>query len=237
MNEKPAIPLNTGHENHRRQLLQWLAEWRADQLLSHDEAPFPAQQESASGAPAEQPRAGGIFLLQPLSPALAERPRYAALLDLPSNGRALAAPFSRFSIPATPGEFHLGGESLPTRVLCVWNARWVSWERLPPGWNAGALTEEERLQALALCATLEAGAPPPPSLSERTGPPLTHPLDPRWTYIEEELEWADHGLPGKRIRHPNGAASLYERTSGADKPLPLAAESRPDYRAPHKKPQ
>jgi hypothetical protein len=218
MNKLPPLHPTSKNEQLQRKLKDWLVEWNTEQVMAEKlSSAIPVHAPPVHGADLTP---GCILLLCPTSRPLSARPRYIAILDTHHDDPKLVAPFSRFSTPATPGELDLGGESLLTRVLCVWNARLCS--MLPSGWMVGTLTEQERLNALEVYASLIENKPVEAFLHDQIGPPLQHPLDPRWEYLDAERDWVDLCLSGKRI-HP---LSIYQRSST---PLPKAAEHRANY--------
>lgn len=180
----------------RKLLAAWLAEWRLERELP----PPPAEKASGTAAPADGHDApdltaggglarGDIILLPPVGEVAASRPVYVALLRESAPGVWLCAPFSRFSTPATEGEYATGRAFDPLKVVCAWNAAPVPSPTLAKGWRTGRLpaAEIEVLDAFASGARAEL----PPA---RRGPPLVHPLDPRHDYLEEEKSlWFEIG--------------------------------------------
>ncbi len=236
MSRWPAIQADARTLAQRQKLAQWMAEWHIEHDLQEKEsppvvcAPKPADPHPTPLVP------GHIALLQPLSPPLATRPRYLAVLDRRPDDTLLMAPFSRFSCPATPGELELGGTALPTRVLCVWNARWTHPADLPAYWEAGSLTSEERTDALVLAQHLMGEIPLPRSLEERIGPPVRHPLDPRHDYLDEEKEWMHACLPKTTLRDVKDSETLYGEHAERTSSFPMAAEERETYHTPPENP-
>src|SRR5690606_38221849 len=117
-----------------------------------------------------------------------EQPRYAALLEKTENFWR-AVPFSRFPVPATPGEIATGREDIPLKVLCPWNLCLINSHRLVGGWVVDHLSPEEK-NLLNIALALTPDQHPPAALKGRHGPRLTHPFDPRHEYIDQErLLW------------------------------------------------
>ena len=173
----------------RKLLADWLAEWRLEREL-----PPPPAEEVPDGAAAHGDGEnapdltvgggldrGDILLLPPVGEVASSRPVYVALLRQRGPGVWLCAPFSRFSTPATEGEYATGRVFDPLKVVCAWNATTVPASTLAKGWRTGRLSAAE-VEVLDAFASGERAELPP----SRRGPPLVHPLDPRHDYIEEE---------------------------------------------------
>ena len=110
----------------RKLLAAWLAEWRLERELP----PPPAEKASGTAVPADGHDApdltaggglarGDIILLPPVGEVAASRPVYVALLRESAPGVWLCAPFSRFSTPATEGEYATGRAFDPLKVVCA----------------------------------------------------------------------------------------------------------------------
>ena len=185
----------------RKMLAEWLAEWRLEREL-----PPPPPEEAAAAANAHEDghdapdlsvgadiRRGDIILLPPVGEVASSRPVYVAVLRRSAPDAWLCAPFSRFSTPATEGEYATGRSFDPLKVVCAWNAAPVPASTLAGGWRTGSLAaaDVEVLDEFASGARNEL----PPS---RRGPPLLHPLDPRHEYLEEEKAlWFEIGGQGE----------------------------------------
>ena len=183
----------------REMLSDWLAEWRLEKEL-----PPPPQEDGAPsgdgrtefgqsasdktvGATGAVLRPGDIVLLPPDGEVTSARPVYVALLAARVYGSWLCAPFSRFSTPASEGEFATGRDFDPLKVVCAWNAHRLPQAVLERGWLVGQLGAQD-LKVLADFASGHRAELPP----ARRGPPIVHPLDPRREYIEEErCLWLD----------------------------------------------
>jgi hypothetical protein len=183
----------------REMLAAWLAEWR----LEKDLPPPPQEDEASSGdgrtefgqsdsdktvaATGAVLRAGDIVLLPPDGEMSSARPVYVTLLDARPNGSWLCAPFSRFSTPATEGEYATGRNFDPLKVICAWNAHDLPQNVLARGWlveHLGA-PDVKILSDFALKRRAELPR-------ARRGSPIVHPLDPRRESIaEERCLWID----------------------------------------------
>ena len=238
----------------RRRLAAWLQEWRLDQALPvHPDAGPPAAvirtvppppQDASDGAPAQTGAPacspGDIRLIYP--PCNRDDclpPLYVAVLRAVAQNVWLVAPFGRFSTPAVPSEWRTGLKALPLRVLCLWNARTVADRKLAGrSCRAGALsarlvtripaTPPQWAPAMPLQPTPAPLSPCRPAPS-RVGPPLLHPADPRWIYLERETDRMDAGLAAGHASH--GAIAPLP---GAPYPLGggsllKAAEDSPDF--------
>lgn len=183
----------------REMLAAWLAEWRLEKELppppqedgvpsGEDRTKFgQSDSDKTVAAAGAVLRPGDIVLLPPDGETSSARPVYVALLDARQDGGWLCAPFSRFSTPATEGEYATGRNFDPLKVVCAWNADYLPRDVLARGWLVEHLGAPD-LEVLADFA-LSRRAELPPS---RRGPPIVHPLDPRREYVEEErCLWLD----------------------------------------------
>lgn len=183
-----------------------------------------------SARPSDQiesvPAVGQVRLLFPGVAGYPVRLRYLAILRETYPGQFLAAPFSRFSVPANPGEWRTSRAELPLRVLCLWNAcRWKA-EALAASWLVDSFAAEELAQALEVFEAFRDRSPPKKEWSGSVGPPLYHPLDPRHEYMEEEREWIERlFLTGRPRASREWVFPDHEGTR-----LPLAAERPGKYR-------
>ena len=183
----------------REMLAAWLAEWRLERELPPPAAEpdaseaadhRPADSDKTIGATGAELRPGDIVLLPPDGGISSARPVYVALLGAGSDGRWLCAPFSRFSTPATDGEYATGRGFDPLKVLCAWNAGHLPMAVLARGWLVERLGAGD-LKVLADFASGRRAELPP----ARRGPPVLHPLDPRRDYVEEErCLWIDFAV-------------------------------------------
>ena len=214
-------------------LNDWLREWRADRLLPAPEhTPSPPADEDRHPAGRTVPvRAGSIRLLRPESPATRSRPCFVAVLEpCPASATVLAVPFGRFPVPATPGEWRTDGKARALRVLCCWNARHIPRATIERGWPSGALRRADRAAAERLVRA-DASAAASSGFSERTGPPIRHPCDPRLIYLDEERAWGDGlGAPAAPAppMHVHNRVLVYPTPAAS--PHAQAAESPAPYR-------
>lgn len=209
----------TPSEHHRRQLAEWLAERALDLELADPAPPAPPASALRYDVSHGAPEPGEIYLARPS--AHAGEPVYVLVLEVLESG-ILVVPFGRYATPAVPGEWRSGIDAAPLRVLCGWNSRAVAVARLLPGAvkriGAAPLSEHRLLHE-----AVGAGVPLAPHLAERRGPPLVHPADPRYVYLDEERERLDDHLPAVREHDDSAVASRWL----------LAAEGRPRYGNEH----
>ena len=231
MNALPDIRVPPAPVHQQRCLARWLAEWKLDRILRSVSDPAAAQPSrttvfSKSSEGDSRPLEAGSIRLLYLAPnrMADQRPTYVALLKERFDGSFLIAPFGRFSEPATPGEWRTRLRAMPLRVLCLWNARAVTASVLSLSWRAGQLSPSKTRQALAFHRHIKDGSPLPPAQEEEFGPPLRHPLDPRYAYLAEESALIDDHLSLLESSLPKRFS--YEPASS---PLLLAAESREPY--------
>ena len=233
--ETAASRMNAAQQNR---LANWLCEWalyRSIRRAAVDELPLADDSPSASPfatATRRQfsPSEGYIILLRPVSVTLAEgRPLYVlALKGVSETESFLVAPFSRFATPATDREWRTGLRARPLRVLCLWNVRTISVRAFSTGWLTARLSPRKHQQALKVFEQrLEHNKRDCIGLPAGLGPPLLHPLDPRYDYLaEEEALLDEHLLELESQVKEHEESLLYERSRS---PLLKAAEDRPDY--------
>lgn len=189
MDKKKKDPTTSPITHQRKQLAEWLAEWELDRTLreadapEHEAGPTPSRKSLSYEGIATTHSVGEVSLYHPLAD---EAPLYVLNME-ERDDRLLLAPFSRFSVPAIPGEWTTGQRTQPLRVLCLWNARWVARTALRPLWVVRHLPARALGEAGELYRCLTEGSAIPSRLAVRCGPPLVHPLDPRHAYIEEEM--------------------------------------------------
>lgn len=212
-----ADPINTQmtSENNNAQakdplvqrLYRWLVEWDLDCRFSElfDDEVDELAGRSAHGV-TEDAQAGNQVKLRPfdtasatLAPgairlvsgeALPECPRffYIAIIENLGDSPLLIAPFSRFSEPATRGEWLTGREDPPLQVLELWNTHSVPAELVEKGWLVDFLTKQEMDDAWAVYDHALTGWPLAEHVRSQVGLPIRHPEDPRLAYQDLEIE-------------------------------------------------
>lgn len=251
MKRLPDQPHHDPPEWQPARLHRWLTEWHCDQQLRDDGidavgsahpadrvSPTPLGVNVASGplryrrprvangwgdrsaAPLTALKPGEIRLLHP-AVRNADRPLYIAILFESARETFCIAPFGRFSEPATPGEWLTGRTTPALRVLCLWNSQEWSRQELEQSWAVDQLTADELHAALLVLRSVRHDGVLATPLLQQTGPPLVHPLDPRWDYIEEERELM---FPRTTLEEPHGSEARQDES-----PLSLAAESPGSY--------
>ena len=98
-------------------------------------------------------------------------------------------PFGRLAYPAVPGEWLTGREAGPCRLLCLWNAFVLSGDAASRSWVLCDWPAQHVERVREGRATLAEDGELPPAMRGQAGPPLLHPLDPRWDYLDEERLW------------------------------------------------
>ena len=112
-----------------------------------------------------------------------ERPVWVAVLE-GEKEQLLVAPFSRFSVPATPYEL-----DTPHGVLNLWQAAWIDEGTLKHSWVAREmrLSGEDLRDALLVLDAYRSYQHTPNPLKDRTGARLSrHKTDPRHAYMAQE---------------------------------------------------
>lgn len=216
----PEVYVPTARE--REQLAVWLHARELDLKLRGN------TDEPAVQTPADPPQAvpvatGQVRLLPPYTPSLPETEHPVFVLVLAGNTKQTSTivPFSRFDIPATPGEWSTEFEQKPLKVLCFWNSRLIPASDLEHSWLTHTLSDEQIKAITNACGQYP--FPPTP----RHGPALLHPLDPRHSYLHEEQTLLDDALRAMHRPETNGNTLLYP----VDKKdmLQKAAEDGSDY--------
>ena len=202
-NETPPAP----NPDHHR-LTRWLHEWKlylalqAEDVIDHPDHP-PLALDTYETEDAIAPR--DIRLIHPsLEPTA---PRYVAVLQ-GWNDRWRVIPFGQLGEPAVRDEIRTDRAAPALRVLCPWNTFIMTTAMLRCCWRVDRLTDAE----VAWMAS-------PPTA--RMGPPLRHPFDPRWDYLEMESQFR------QRVCNSSREHIQYDIRSGAE--LPMAAEDRAPY--------
>lgn len=165
-------------------------------------------------------------------------PLYVAVVSAAAQGGWLLVPFGRFSTPAVASEWRTGLKAMPLRVLCLWNARTVPDTLAAHSWFAGRLSLRLLARARTLCAEVSAqatdGIPAGrPDSNRRTvpefGPPLVHPLDPRWMYLSQEADRVEATFAAAGLTHCNRSTGPSSRYPLAGDTMLKAAEDKPDF--------
>jgi hypothetical protein len=224
------------YEADARRLLRWLHEWEAvDALREADAEPESTVEhyDSRETVPGDRdPAEGQIRLVAPGHSAAIALPRYIAVLQAEDADLFLIAPYGPLATAATPGELETGRTAIGVGVLAVWNAALVPAARLQAiSWFVDKMADGEKDDGLRLWVALGDDRPPPDDLRPRVGPPLSHPDDPRRTYLAGERLLMDG------IRGESGEASpvtlrfvpWQRRLSGLQ--LKVAAEDEALYAA------
>jgi hypothetical protein len=223
----------------QKQLAAWLAERELDLLLRDDEQgadDVPAAKNlryNLKLKPAETVREGDVVVLRPAAGA-DWSPVYVLLLDGPSSESWLGIPFSRYATPAVPGEWQTNFTATPLRVLCFWNMNTVTRSNFIPG-AVKHCTPAEVAEIIKIRECIARGEVIDSREGKQFGPPLIHPADPRYEYLDEERERLNAHL---NVRVHASEADEEEdiitydfRTRGKTEWL-LAAEGRPEYGKP-----
>ncbi|HMP72698.1 MAG TPA: hypothetical protein PKE55_05480 [Kiritimatiellia bacterium] len=217
-------------EAQRRLLAAWLHERHLDITLRDPAPPIPPatglRYDRPPPATWSSPRPGSIHLLRPTPGPSSWGPVYVCLLEATPSG-IRAAPFSRYAVPAVPGEVATELPHAPLRVLCLWNHHLIPAHRLMPqsvaSWPARAWPA-----ILAYHQHLAGKSPSPTPRKLHIGPPLIHPADPRHDYLEEERQRLhDHIHSPAALNHESPATIIaFDSIRPAWR---LAAEGRPPY--------
>lgn len=161
---------------------------------------------------------GQIRILAPKFVRNQDHIPYVAVIAQTDETHYLVAPFSRFPIPATPGEIMTHKDFEPVKVLQVWNARIVPEALLQLSWKSDVLEEQTRQDAEALHQYLQTKTPLPENFSSILGPRLDAPFDLRYTYLDEEEE---QFVPLDSWSHIHQAVS--QMSKNMQRPVRLAA--------------
>ncbi len=206
MNNRPFIKLKPVARTRKESLSRWLSEWNLDRQLREPDA----LKEVSNVCAGERgtvdqscPEVGpaDVLLLYPGKDPR-DCPVYVAVLRRIGDLFYHVAPFGRFAEPATQDEWRTGRETGPLRVLCLWNSRVVSGDRLTAVWHVDRLDKGEISDLSRLDRAMESGNRLPEDLEGAVGAPLIHPLDPRHEYLEEEFERLNRALETGREKDP-----------------------------------
>lgn len=116
------------------------------------------------------------------------RELYVAVFRLWHDDLILTAPFSKFYVPALPGELELDREDAALSVICLWNAHTATREFLAQSWFVDELTETEMNEAWSVFRCVMTGSAVPEALRDRVGLPVYRKEDPRIAYQAEEIQ-------------------------------------------------
>lgn len=213
--------MTSGPEFHRHQLAAWLAERALDHKLKEDEAKRSVRSATRYDALKNELHSGEIHLMRPAGDVWG--PVYVLVLEEVIDGRWLVIPFGRYATPAVPGEWCSGLDAASLLVLCGWNHREVGSDRLLPGGAVKRLAAKLLSKTRAAVRHVTHGLTFPKVDEIVFGPPLIHPADPRYVYLDEERKRLDDHAP-LLAREDEGELDL-------PSPWLLAAEGRPHYRA------
>lgn len=130
---------------------------------------------------------GQIRQLNPALKATWTRSVIVLVLHVDEKGQqALVAPFGQFAQPAFDGELATGLKDESLAVLCLWNCTRVPLTALRRSWWLMDAFDDLLTDADAFQAARNKREPVPATLTDRLGPPIIHPLDPRHDYLDVE---------------------------------------------------
>lgn len=172
----------------------WLSHWaeekeRADSGELPDGLPRGAPPAASSvSRPFDSPDLveGEIRVLDPWLVPDVRGPLFFIILQEWIDGMWLIAPFSRFPVPATVGEWETGREHNQLGVLSLWNAHTVPDSVLKRSWFVDISEPQELENARAVFRHVATGAALPVNLLSEIGPPMYHPADPRHEYLASD---------------------------------------------------
>jgi len=200
--------------SHREALAAWLGERALDHTLTAEAPPPPFRRVIRYDEPAVSPNPGEVYLLRPTNAGWG--PVYVLILaSEPAGWRVI--PFGRYATPAVPGEWATGLDSVPLRVLCFWNSRIVRPEIFLPGVVKRMAPKRFAEFVSVFHHIISRGS----VMKKQCGPPLIHPADPRYAYLDEERERVDDHVPSME---GEGEEDNEEPAQWL-----LAAEGRPRY--------
>lgn len=162
----------------QKQLAAWLHEREIDLQLPRPDAVSSVFQPPVEGD--FRPAAvGDIRLLT--GGSTEDPPCYVLLVPADDAAAWQLIPFSPYTVPATDREWKLRDEGA-LQVLQLWNARFLSGQQVPASWWIETLTPDQWIDVMR-----DGG-------SDRRGPSLQHPFDPRHEYMDEAWAWFDRCL-------------------------------------------
>jgi hypothetical protein len=129
---------------------------------------------------------GEIRVIDPWLVPDVRGPLFFVILQEWIDGMWLIAPFSRFPVPATVGEWDTGREHNQLGILSLWNAHTVPDSVLKRSWFVDVLEPRELENARAVFRHVATGATLPANLLNDIGPPMYHPADPRHEYLASD---------------------------------------------------
>jgi len=216
-------------DSERYRLALWLAERETDLLFEKPPAPQSHPGEFLYIRRVDAISPGDIYVLQPgknQAQAQLWTPVYILVMQPAVRNKWLVVPFGRYASAAVPGEWSTGMTAVPLRVLCFWNARSVHADVFLPG-AAHKLSAKKMQDVQIVYDFVMSGGDLSQSLSKGLGPPLVHPADPRYEYLEEERKRLDDHV--ERIRNEENSIITFESDSVRPASWLLAAEGRPQY--------
>jgi len=192
---------------HAELLRRWLSQWRWSMTPASEENgtlgdivstrthTLKFSGETVRPFTGGAPCVGDVRLLAPELTPSSSLPVYVLLLQEWAPGWKLVAPFSRFTVPAVPGEFliqdhvnHVDATGILS-TLCLWNAVSVPDGALQKSWLVETWEADACHEALRVFDSLQTGIPLPAELGFRTGVPLSgQRSDPRNQYLREESD-------------------------------------------------
>jgi hypothetical protein len=232
----PAYKTKHRPAHEQKQLAAWLAERELDLLLRDDKpggeaaSAAPSVRYDLARKPVDPLREGDIMLLRPAAKG-AWSPVYVFLIDGSSNESWLGIPFSRYATPAVPGEWQTSFTAMPLRVLCFWNVRTVARSNFIPG-AVKKCPPADFAEIKHIRDRIARGEAMDAREGKHFGPPLLHPADPRYEYLDEERKRLDDHLIGRvhasEADEEEDIITYDFRARGKTEWL-LAAEGRPEY--------
>ena len=235
------MPLKFQFCNPHQSLHQWRLQWQVDRRLRSIPTPLFSDVKGRDLRPGQPPlvrpftegpapAVGHIRLLSPHLVPAGRGPAYIALLSRTEAGGFLAAPFSRFQVPATPKEMFLREAPPALAVLALWNARPISGFVAGQSWFTDNLTPEEIGEIRSVLSPASCDSTASETWSHRLGLPIDDLEDSRLEYMDEEGElWQIiAGMNAVPLMEPHLRLSTFPARS-TDKAFLLAAESEDDF--------
>jgi|GEM_PF-1129111 len=185
----------------QQKLDRWLREYELYRI-QREENPVEWPQAGIPVVCTDEPAPGpGQIRLWPAGD-LSEEPVYGVVLPA-EYGWWWVLPFSPLAFPAVPEEC-VCRDAPPVRVVEGWNRRKAARSVVAGSWCVDRMEEAEVFRLRGWVSALEAEQPAPEVLRERIGPPLRHPLDPRYGYLEDETRRVDGCLGEPRSEYGVG---------------------------------